>query len=103
MPNRAAAESERASVDRVAVIVNGNARRVTDDLVEILDQIVRSGDLFVSRDILEAERIADTIVQRGYRTVLTGGGDGTFVHMVTLIVNRARELGVRAPRFGLLK
>jgi diacylglycerol kinase family enzyme len=102
MPNRGV-ESERASVDRVAVIVNGNARRVTDDLVEVLDQIVRSGDLFVSRDINEAERIADTIVQRGYRTVLTGGGDGTFVHMVTLIVKRAQAEGVRAPRFGLLK
>ena len=101
--NRGSSQPERASVDRVAVIVNGNARRVTDDLVEVLDQIVRSGDLFVSRDINEAERIADTIVQRGYRTVLTGGGDGTFVHMVSLIVKRAEALQVRPPRFGLLK
>jgi diacylglycerol kinase family enzyme len=90
-------------VDRVAVIVNGRARQVTDELVEVLDQLVQSGDLFVSRDIAEAERIADTIVERGYRTVLTGGGDGTFVHMVTLIVGRARERGKKPPRFGLLK
>src|SRR5690349_8610205 len=92
-----------AEVDRVAVVVNGNARQVTRELVEVLDQIVQSGDLFVSRDLAEAERIARTIAERGYRTVLTGGGDGTFVHMVTLIVKRARSLERRPPRFGLLK
>jgi diacylglycerol kinase family enzyme len=90
-------------VDRVAVIVNGNARQVTGDLVEVLDQIVQSGDLFVSRDLAEAERIARTIAERGYRTVLTGGGDGTFVHMVTLIVREATRRGRKPPRFGLLK
>jgi diacylglycerol kinase family enzyme len=92
-----------AQLDRVAVIVNGRARKVTNDIVEVLDQIVESGDLFVSRDMAEAERIADTIVERNYRTVLTGGGDGTFVHMVTLIVKRARKKGQALPRFGLLK
>lgn len=90
-------------VDRVAVVVNGNARQVTKDLVEVLDQIVRSGDLFVSRDLSEADRIARTVVERGYRTVLTGGGDGTFVQMVTRISRLAREAGKARPRFGLLK
>src|SRR5688572_17000124 len=61
--------------DRVAVVVNGNAKQVTDDLVDILDQIVQSGDLFVSRSLAEATEIARTIVRRGYPTVLTGGGD----------------------------
>jgi diacylglycerol kinase family enzyme len=90
-------------VDRVAVIVNGRARQVTEDLVEVLDQLVHSGDLYVSRDLEEADRIAETILDRGYRTVLTGGGDGTFVQMVTRIVRGARERGVPPPRFGLLK
>jgi diacylglycerol kinase family enzyme len=90
-------------VDRVAVVVNGNARQVTKDLVEVLDQIVRSGDLFVSRDLSEADRIAHTVVERGYRTVLTGGGDGTFVQMVTRISKLALTAGKRRPRFGLLK
>jgi diacylglycerol kinase family enzyme len=89
--------------DRVAVVVNGNARQVTDELVDILDQIVQSGDLFVSRSLGEADEIARTIVRRGYPTVLTGGGDGTFVQMVTRIVDQARRAGVRAPRFGLLR
>lgn len=100
---RAAPPDPAAGLDRVAVVVNGNARHVTRDLVEVLDQIVQSGDLFVSRDLAEAERIARTIAERGYRTVLTGGGDGTFVHMVTLIVREAARCKRRPPRFGLLK
>lgn len=89
--------------DRVAVVVNGNAKQVTDDLVDILDQIVQSGDLFVSRSLAEANEIARTIVRRGYPTVLTGGGDGTFVQMVTRIHEEARRTGAKRPRFGLLR
>ncbi|MCC7540707.1 MAG: hypothetical protein IT379_31110 [Deltaproteobacteria bacterium] len=89
--------------DRIAVVVNGNAKRVTDDLVDTLSQIVRDGDLFVSRTLEEGEDIARTITERGYHTVLTGGGDGTFVHMVTLLVKQARAAGKRPPRFGLLR
>ena len=94
---------ESGGLDRIAIVVNGRARQVTNDIVEVLDQIVQSGDLFVSRDLAEAERIAHTIVERRYRTVLTGGGDGTFVHMVTLVVRAARARGQKPPRFGLLK
>jgi diacylglycerol kinase family enzyme len=89
--------------DRVAVVVNGNAKQVTADLVDILDQIVQSGDLFVSRSLAEANEIARTIVRRGYPTVLTGGGDGTFVQMVTRISEEARRTGGKRPRFGLLR
>ena len=89
--------------DRVAVVVNGNAKQVTEELVEILDQIVQSGDLFVSRSLDEARDIARAIVERGYPTVLTGGGDGTFVQMVSWIVHCAEEQNKPFPRFGLLK
>jgi len=87
----------------VAVVVNGNAKQVTAELVETLDQIVQSGDLFVSRSLEEGRDIARTIVERGYPTVLTGGGDGTFVQMVSWVVHAAEELGRPFPRFGLLK
>ncbi|MCA9615376.1 MAG: hypothetical protein KC586_21620, partial [Myxococcales bacterium] len=80
------------------MVVNGNAKRVTDDLVEILDQIVRSGDLFVSRSLEEGQEIAKRIVDRGYPTVLTGGGDGTFTQMVTWIVREAQARGIEPPR-----
>jgi diacylglycerol kinase family enzyme len=93
----------RAAPDRVAVVVNGNAKGVTDDLVAILDQIVQSGDLLVSRSLEEGRDIARMIVERGYPTVLTGGGDGTFTQMVTFIMQEADRQGRPPPRFGLLK
>ena len=87
----------------MAVVVNGRAKQVTEELVETLDQIVQSGDLFVSRSLDEGKDIARIIVERGYPTVLTGGGDGTFVQMLSWIVSVADELGRPVPRFGLLK
>jgi diacylglycerol kinase family enzyme len=92
-----------AAADRVAVVVNGNAKGVTDDLVAILDQLVQSGDLFVSRSLEEGQEIAERIVDKRYPIVLTGGGDGTFCQMVTWVVDRCAERDLEPPRFGLLK
>ncbi len=89
--------------DRVAVVVNGNAKQVTADVVDVLDQIVQTGDLFVSRSLAEGREIARTIVARGYPTVLTGGGDGTFVQMVSWVVEAAEKNQRPVPRFGLLR
>jgi hypothetical protein len=89
--------------DRIAVVLNGNARSVSRDIVSLLDQIVMGGDLYVSRSLAEGEEIARAIVFRGYGTVLTGGGDGTFVHTVTHVVKEARAHGVKPPRFGILR
>ncbi len=89
--------------DSVAVVLNGNARQVTDELVESFDQLVGSGDLFLSKSLDEAHDIAVNIVAAGYPVVLTGGGDGTFVQMVTSITKEARSRNQEPPRFGLLK
>jgi diacylglycerol kinase family enzyme len=98
-------QSRRAptAADRVAVVVNGNAKGVTDELVAILDQLVQAGDLFVSRSLEEGQEIAERIVDKGYPTVLTGGGDGTFCQMVTWVVDRCAARGLEPPRFGLLR
>lgn len=88
---------------RIAVVVNGNAKSVTEEVISTLDQILLGGDLFVSRRLEDAREIARTVLTRGYGTVLTGGGDGTFTVMVTEVVREARRLGKPLPRFGLLK
>lgn len=88
---------------RIAVVVNGNAKSVTAEVIETLDQILDSGDLFVSRRVEESEGIARTLVERGYGTILTGGGDGTFTVVVTAVVNEAKRRGLPLPRFGLLR
>lgn len=92
-----------AANGRIAVVVNGNAKSVTSEVIETLDQILDSGDLFVSRRVEESEAIARTLVDRGYGTILTGGGDGTFTVVVTAVVNEARRRGASLPRFGLLR
>jgi diacylglycerol kinase family enzyme len=76
--------------DRIAVVVNGNAKSVTDEVISTLDQILLGGDLFVSRKLEDSRDIAKTLLSRGYGTVLTGGGDGTFTVMVSEIVREAR-------------
>ena len=53
-----------AAAGRVAVVVNGNAKSVTTEVIETLDQILDSGDLFVSRRVEESEGIARTLVPR---------------------------------------
>lgn len=85
------------------MVLNGNARQVTHELVESFDQLVGSGDLFLSKSLEEARRIALDIVDARYPVVLTGGGDGTFVQMVTSITKEARSRNQEPPRFGLLK
>jgi diacylglycerol kinase family enzyme len=89
--------------ERIAVVLNGNARQVTDELVQSFDRLVGSGDLFLSRSLDEAHGIALEIVDSGYPVVLTGGGDGTFVQMVTSITKEARSRNQEPPRFGLLR
>jgi diacylglycerol kinase family enzyme len=96
-------DSAHPSSRAVAVVVNGNAKNVTEEVITDLDQILRGTDLFVSQSVEHAREIAQTLVERGYGTVLTGGGDGTFTVMVTEIVGAADRLKCPRPRFGYLK
>jgi diacylglycerol kinase family enzyme len=92
-----------SALRRVAVVVNGRAKNVNADVISTLDRILEGSDLFVSRNLDDARDIAKTLVVRGYDTVLTGGGDGTFTVMVTEVVREVRKRGGNVPRFGLLK
>lgn len=89
--------------ERIAVVVNGNAKHVNEEVIDTLDQILDAGDLFISRRIEEGRHIARTLVERGYGTVLMGGGDGTFTVMVSDVVREAKRQKKDPPRFGLLR
>lgn len=102
VPPKPAAEA------KVAVLLNANARKVTDKVVRTLSHAVPEGDLFLSRSELDARRIAQTVLDRRYHTVFLGGGDGTFMGFVNEILNqvdvRRRHHSAQAvPRFGVLK
>jgi diacylglycerol kinase family enzyme len=95
--------SKGRSGGRIAVVVNGNAKSVSREVIHTLDQILDAGDLYVSRRIEDSDGIARSLLDRGYDTILTGGGDGTFTVVVTAVVQEARRRGIAPPRFGLLR
>lgn len=100
--NESGVEAGR-SEGRVAVVVNGNARSVTADVLATLDEVLDSGDIFLSKRIEDSDSIARSLLDRGYGTILTAGGDGTFTVIVTAVVKEARRRGSALPRFGLLR
>src|SRR5690348_7452692 len=106
--------------EKVAVLLNANARSVSEGLKRELENFVPPQDLYYSRSFADARSIAATVLDRGYRTVLTGGGDGTFMGYVNCFFEAAqrpvatRRQGafkleplpahaVRLPRIGALK
>ena len=96
-------DSAVGAMQRIAVVVNGRAKSVNEEVISTLDRLMAGGDLFVSKSLSDARDIARLIILRGYHTVLTGGGDGTFTVMVTEVVHEARRRSAPVPRFGLLK
>lgn len=104
---------------RVAVLLNRNARKVSDRLARRMEEVVGTGNLFYSRNLEEAEAYAREIVQRGYGTVVCGGGDGTLARTVNLVhryvteanawrLERYRRYGewqtlLASPRFAFLR
>ena len=109
----------RPDPSRIAVFLNRNARRVNERLAQRMERIVGPDHFFYSRTLEEAEALAREIVQRGYGTVVCGGGDGTLVQAVNLITRYVDESNawrrerferygevqslLEAPRFGLLR
>ena len=92
--------------EKVAVLLNANARSVSEDLRRELENFVPPEDLFYSRCFEDARGIARQVLDRGYRTVLTGGGDGTFVGYVNCLFEEAmqpRSIGHGATGNGALK
>lgn len=87
---------------RVAIVLNANARGVTPHVERRLGHGVAEEDLFVSRSLLEARRIAQLVLARRYDVVFCGGGDGTFSTFVNEVLMQRRP-SQRLPRFGVLR
>lgn len=92
---------------RVAVLLNAHARKVDRTVIDALRHTVSPEDLFISESSFDARKIAQTVVERGYEIVFTGGGDGTFMGFANEILNEVRAQKrhrvVAVPRFGVLK
>ena len=81
-----------------AVLLNPNARRVSRAITDRIGEIVDPADLYVSADYATAPEIVHGIVEQGYDTVFTGGGDGTVTRFINLLPSPERT-----PRIGILK
>lgn len=81
----------------VAVLLNANAKSVSERLRQEIGKFVPDEDVYYSRSLDDARQITRQVLDRGYSTVLTGGGDGTFVGYV----NEMRALAGNAPRMPL--
>lgn len=68
--------------ERVAVLLNANAKAVSRKVVREIERFVPPEDVYLSRSFDDARSIVGTVLDRGYTTLLTGGGDGTFVGYV---------------------
>jgi diacylglycerol kinase family enzyme len=86
----------------VAVLLTGNAKAVNDRVRDSLASVLPVENLFFTKCPEEAGRIAEQVVDRGFHTVFTGGGDGTFVAWVNRILEIAERRPARPPRFGVL-
>ena len=93
----------RSVNERVAVLLNANAKAVSEGLRRELENFVPADDLFYSRSFEDARAISRTVLDRGYRTVLTGGGDGTFVGYVNCLFEEAAQRPLQSTRNGALQ
>lgn len=101
-------QTEIQSEPRVAVLLNANARKVSDRVIRALSHVVPEEDLFLSHDLHGCRGIARAVVERRYEIVFTGGGDGSFVGFLNEIyreleARHGHQFRQRAPRFGVLK
>jgi len=88
---------------RVAVIVNENARGVRQRVIDDLAELVPPHDLYVSSSLDHSRQIAAKVVERAYDTVLFGGGDGTFVQCLSDVAAEARRREMELPSVGVLR
>lgn len=93
---------------KIAILLNANAKRVTPKLVSQVREIVPEGRLFHTSTFEEAAQAARQIVDEGFDTVFTGGGDGTLVGTLGELmkaIDQKKSSGGQAsiPRLGILK
>ncbi|HTP50711.1 MAG TPA: diacylglycerol kinase family protein [Anaeromyxobacteraceae bacterium] len=97
-----ATDLEQHAPEQIAVLLNANAKQVNTRIRADLSGLLPPENLFLSRNHAEADRIADTVVNRGFGTVFTGGGDGTFMTWVNHFLDRTETRAAAMPRFGVL-
>lgn len=95
-----APRTDTSARPKVAVVLNGNARAVTERLVSDLRGLLQDETLYVSHSLDQSGFIARHLVNQNFDVVLCGGGDGTFTQVISDV---AALRPARLPAFGLLR
>jgi len=85
-----------------AAYLNGNAKKMSPDVVSLVEELIYPDDIFYCNSFEEGAAAAKTIIERGYPTVFTGGGDGTAVNLINDMWAAAGGERSAIPTVGLL-
>lgn len=85
-----------------AVVLNANARKVNEGVAEALAEIISPDDIFYSASAEDSRLITGKILERGYPTIFTGGGDGTVVEFINQMLRATPDMDDR-PSIGILR
>lgn len=89
----------------LAIVLNKNAKSVTRATQRLIQRLHPEADVYISESKDHGTEIAHKIVDMGYRTVATGGGDGTFVQCLSDVYDycESKPGSCEPPRFFVLK
>lgn len=89
--------------DRTAVILNKNAKRVGERVRRRVLEAAPDADVFFTESLEQAAFVSRRVIEQGYGTVVTGGGDGTIINTIQQILDEVDAGHGPRPRFGVLK
>lgn len=89
----------------LAIVLNKNAKSVNRSTQRLIQRLHPEADVFISESQEHGTKIAHKIVDMGYKTVATGGGDGTFVQCLSDVYDycESKPGHTEPPRFFVLK
>ncbi|MGB0648570.1 MAG: diacylglycerol/lipid kinase family protein, partial [Bradymonadia bacterium] len=90
---------------KIAIILNGNAKRVNQRYADRLKAIAGPNcDVFMTTSMVHADFVVQSVVDEAYDLIITGGGDGTVLHTIDKALRRIEQKQhAHSPKFGVLR
>ena len=89
---------------KTAVILNRNAKRVGARVRRQVVEAAPDADVFFTESLEQAKFITRRVLDGGYATVVTGGGDGTVANTISQVLTHRESGGhPHCPQFAVLK
>lgn len=92
------------NANRYCVYLNENARKISPEVVTLIEELVPPDDFFIASKPEDACRFAKTIIAQRYSMVFVGGGDGTTIQLINALIKASKEINgdERLPSIGVL-